>query len=106
MTCAEALYKTCEALFDKYPLAVRADGGDETSRSMVLLLREDVAFYVLWLDHDEDEINYSIGPWPAGDDAELSVHRSTGITDTLVRAIRSGVPIPRDGSLFGSTPGD
>jgi hypothetical protein len=106
MTCAEALYETCEELFVKYPQAVRADGGDQTSRSMVLLLREDVAFYVLWLDHDEDEINYSIGPWSAGDEAQISVHRSTGITDTLVRAICSGVPIPRDGSLFGWTPDD
>ena len=58
MTCAEALYETCEELFVKYPLAVRADGGDETSRSMVLLLQEDVAFFILWHDLDDDEVNY------------------------------------------------
>ena len=106
MTCADALYEACEELFDKYPLAVRADGGDETSRSMVLLLQEDVAFFILWLDLDDDEVNYSIGPWPAGDDAQISAHRSTGMTDTFDRAISSGVPIPRDGSLFGWAPGD
>lgn len=106
MTCAEALYKTCEELFVKYPLAVRADGGDEASRSMVLLLREDVAFFVLWLDREEDGITYSISSWSAGDDARISAHSGTGMTDTLARAICSGVPIPRDGSLFGWTPGD
>jgi hypothetical protein len=105
MTCAEALYETCEELFAKYPLAVRADSGDETSRSMVLLLREDVAFFILWLDCDEGEIHYSIGPWPAGDDAWISAHHSQGISDTFTRAICSGVPIPRDGSLFGWAPG-
>jgi hypothetical protein len=106
MTCAEALYESCERLFVKYPLAVRADGDDETSRSMVLLLREDVTFFTLWLDCDEDGITYSIGPWPAGDDAQVSAHRSTGMTDTFTQAISSGVPIPRDGSLFGWAPGD
>lgn len=106
MTCAEALYGTCEELFDKFPLAVRADSGDEASRSMVLLLQEDVAFFILWLDLDDDEISYSIGPWPAGDDAQISAHRSTGMTDTFTRAICSGVPIPRDGSLFGWAPAD
>lgn len=106
MTCAKTLHETCEELFDKYPLAVRTDAGDETSQSMVLLLQEDVAFFILWLDVDDDEVNYSIGPWPAGDDARISAHLSTGMTDAFTRAICSGVPIPRDGSLFGWAPGD
>lgn len=106
MTCAEALYETCEALFVRYPLAVRADGGSESNRSMILLQPEDATFFVLWLDCDEDEVTFSIGPWPAGDDVQISAHRDTAVSDTFARVICSGVPIPRDGSLFGWAPGD
>jgi hypothetical protein len=97
------LYKTCQELFTDYPLAVRADNSIEAGRSMVLMTHDAPAFFVLWLDYRKDRPVYSIGPWPAGDIAEISANSNTRVSATIVKALTHGVPIPRDGSLFGWT---
>jgi hypothetical protein len=103
MTNISSLYKTCQELFTNYPLAVRADNGSEAGRSMVLMMHEGPAFFVLWLDYRKDEPIYSIGPWPAGDIAEISADGNTRVSAMIENALTYGVPIPRDGSLFGWT---
>lgn len=103
MTQIRNLYKTCQEFFINYPAAARVDNGGEAGRSMVLMLPEGPAFFVLWLDYEKDIPVYSIGPWPAGDIAEISARGNTPVSDTLVNVLTYGVPIPRHGSLFGWT---
>jgi hypothetical protein len=103
MTHISDLYKTCNELFINYPLATRADNVGEGGSSMVLMMHEGPAFFVLWLDYEKGIPVYSIGPWPAGDIAEISADGNTPVSDTLVNALTNGVPIPRDGSLCGWT---
>jgi hypothetical protein len=97
------LHETCNQFFINYPLAVRVDDGGEGGRSMVLMAHEGLAFFVLWLDYEKGEPVYSIGPWPAGDIAEISADGNSPVSDALIDALTYGVPIPRDGSIFGWT---
>lgn len=100
------LRETCNQFFTDYPLAVRVDEGGEGGRSMVLTAHEGLTFFVLWLDYEKGEPVYSIGLWPAGDIAEISADGSRLIPDSLIDALTNGVPIPRDGSMFGWTHND
>lgn len=106
MSGTSGLYRRCRELFSTYPLAVRADNGSEAARSMVLMLHEGPAFFVLRLAGKKDESVYSIGPWPAGDAEEISADGNSPVFDTLSKALIYGVPIPQDGSLFGWIHGD
>lgn len=101
-----SLYKNCQELFSEYPLAVRADNGSGSARSMVLMVHEGPAFFVLRLDYDKDKPVYSIGPWPAGAVEEISADGDLPVSDTLANALTYSVPIPQDGSLFGWIHGD
>lgn len=93
-------YENCQELFINYPLAVRA-GKDSEARSMVLMLHEGPAFFVLRLDCENDKPVYSIGPWPAGDTEEIRADDNPPVSDTLANVLTYSVPIPQDGSLFG-----
>lgn len=103
MTNTSDLRETCNQFFINYPLAVRVDDGVDGGRSMVLMAHEGLTCFVLWLDYENGEPVYSIGPWPAGDIAEISADGSAPVSDALVDVLTHGVPIPRDGSMFGWT---
>jgi hypothetical protein len=72
---------------------------------MVLLLQDvdDARFFVLSQDSSKGRPSYSLHPWPAGDVAGIEPGGVTAVSDAVVNAITHGVPIPRDGSLFGWT---
>jgi hypothetical protein len=101
MTHIADMSKACHELFINYPLAGRPGNGSEAGRSMILMVHEGPAFFVLSLDYEKGRPVYSIGPWPVGDIAKISADGDTPVPDTLVDALTYGVPIPRDGSLFG-----
>lgn len=101
MTRASGLHRACRELFADYPLAVRFDNDTEAGRSMVLTVPGEASFYVLWLDYKKGEPVYSLGPWPAGDIAVIPAD-DTAPPEPVAQVITDGVPIPRDGSLFGS----
>lgn len=106
MTGSGSPYEICQKLFINYPLAVQASKGSNSTRSMVLMLHEGPAFFVLRLDYEKDKSVYSIAPWPAGDIEEISAYGNQPVSDTIANALTYGVPIPRDGSLFGWINGD
>jgi hypothetical protein len=101
MTHIADMYKVCHELFINYPLAGRPGNGSEAGRSMILMMQEDPVFFLLSLDYEKGRPVYSIGLWPAGGIVEISADDDTPVSDTLVDALTYGVPIPRDGSLFG-----
>jgi hypothetical protein len=106
MTETSSHYENCQELFINYPLAVRTDKGSEAVRSMVLMLHEGPAFFVLRLDCESDKPVYSIGPWPAGDAEEIATDDNPPVSETVANVLTYSVPIPQDGSLFGWIHGD
>jgi hypothetical protein len=102
MTHTSTLYEACQSLFDNYPLAVMPSDCGQTIRSMVLLLQDgdDAKFFVLSHDQSGGRAVYSLRSWPAGSIGEIGADGKTAPVE-VVRAVTLGVPIPRDGSLFG-----
>ena len=106
MTEISSHYRNCQELFTTYPMAVRTDYGGEAASSMVLMVHEGPAFFVLRFDYENDNRVYSIGPWPAGDVEEITAADDPPVPDALANVLTCSVPIPRDGSLFGWIHGD
>jgi hypothetical protein len=103
-----SLYRACEELFAGYPLATRVVSRSETIvRSMVLMLRhgENAQFFVLSYDGREGKASYCLRPWRGAGVAQITAD-DTISRDVDVNAVTSGVPIPKDGSLFGWVCGD
>jgi hypothetical protein len=102
MTRTSTLYEACHRLFDNYPLAVTPVYYGQTIRSMVLLVRDgnDAKFFVLSHGQTGGMTSYSLCPWPAGSIEEIGDDGGT-IPPEVVHAVTLGIPIPRDGSLFG-----
>src|SRR5215472_4234822 len=96
--------RACYELFSDYPLAVSSYNPDETTRSMILMLREcyHTEFFVLSHSYTDGQSSYSLRPWPPeyGADAEAD---AAGLPDNAVKVLTRGVPIPRHGSLLGWT---
>jgi hypothetical protein len=108
MTCTSSLYARCHELFAGYPLTIRAHAsGGRTVRSMVLMLRsgDDACFFVL-SDRSDDKPGYSIRSWPVGRSVDIADEGSSDVPDVARDAVSHGIPIPRDGSLFGWSNGD
>lgn len=103
MTRNSSLYDACQALFESYPLAVRAVDCSGTIRSMVLMLRdgEDAGFFVLSYNCGEGGPFYSLCPWRTRAIVDIEVDSGTAVPDVAVNAVTHGVPLPRHGSLFG-----
>jgi hypothetical protein len=72
---------------------------------MVLLLQDvgNARFFVLSQDSSKSRPSYSLHPWPEGDSVDIEADGMTAVSDAVVNAVAHGVPIPRDGSLFGWT---
>lgn len=106
MVCAGHLYEACCELFDDYPLA--ADDFSDAVRSMVLMLRQcdNVGFFILTHDSNEDRPLFLLRPWRTDDSVIIEENGSDAISDVVVSAVTRGIPIPRHGSLFGWRAGD
>ena len=70
---------------------------------MVLMLQgeDNGGFYALSHVSDEDMSPYSLWSWPAGEIMNIEAGDSGALPSMAVKAVSQGVPIPRDGSLFG-----
>jgi hypothetical protein len=96
-----SLYESCQQLFTGYPLAVRVGNGSDAGGSMILMVHEGPGSFVLRLDDEEGWPVYSIAPWPAGDAEEVAADSHPPVSEGLANALLHGIPVPRDGSLFG-----
>jgi hypothetical protein len=107
MRCTSSLYEMCHELFVAYPLAVQPVGPGETLCSMVLMLQDGVhdGFFILSHDFSQDMSIYWIWSWPGGSVVDIEADSTADIPAAAASAVTHGVPIPRDGSLFGWTPG-
>ena len=99
------LYERCQELFARYPLAIRAVNQRQTVRSMVLML-EDIRFFVLSQDCSEGSPVYSLSPWRGCDRVDIEEDSADGFTKVDIKDMTHAVPIPRHGSLFGWRSGD
>jgi hypothetical protein len=98
------IYKACQELFARYPLAAEtADDGGNIISSIVLMLQDsdDAQFFLLSVRTGDDTPSYSLGPWPKGDLVEIGPEYKDAAPDAALKAVTCGVPIPRDGSIFG-----
>jgi hypothetical protein len=75
---------------------------------MVLLFRDgdNAQFSLLSQESGEEGPSYSLHPWPVGDIVDIDTDGMTVVPDAAVNAVTHGVPIPRDGSVFGWTYGE
>lgn len=96
-------YETCRELFAAYPLAVTGADVNGDKRSMVLMLKDNrrIRFFVLLGACDADKPSFSIFPWRA--DGIIDIEPDGNVPDVAANAVKHGIPIPRDGSLFGWT---
>jgi hypothetical protein len=95
-------YLACRDLFNEYPLAVVAVEEVPTMHSMVLMLADgdEVSFFVLLRDCEDGSPAFTVIPWDA--DGQMAIGPDGGdVPDLAANAVLRGVPIPRDGSLFG-----
>jgi hypothetical protein len=103
MLTTSSLYEQCTELFASYlPTTGTADVGD-LACAMVLMLRDryDVTFFVLARDHSGGHPGYTLRPWLDRETVRIDAATGVGGPDPCAEVIRSGVPIPPDGSLFG-----
>jgi hypothetical protein len=96
------LYGTCEELFREYPLAISVNTRSRTE-STVLIVQDldEVRYFVLSREQHADRHRYWIQLWCDERIVEVETGDSTDVPDMFVKAVTSGVPIPRDGSLLG-----
>ena len=101
------VYQACGDLFDTYPLAVNAVNHVPSMHSMVLMLADgdDARFFVLLRIHGEGDPAYTLSAWRADDAVEIAPDGGE-VPDLAADVVTRGVPIPRDGSLFGWTRGE
>jgi hypothetical protein len=97
-----SLFRMCRALFADYPLAVNAIGRAKASSSMILALPDDsdVSFFVLSRSRGLRGASYSLRPWRAAGTLEIQPGSVT-TCEADINAVTYGVPLPRDGSMFG-----
>jgi hypothetical protein len=96
------LFKMCHALFADYPLAVDVVGRGRASSSMILALPDggDVEFFVLSRSRRLRGASYSLRPWRVAGALEIQPGSVT-TSEVVMSAVTCGVPLPRDGSMFG-----
>ncbi|HTT53409.1 MAG TPA: hypothetical protein VMH35_18605 [Streptosporangiaceae bacterium] len=102
MIRTDCLYETCRQLFADYPLAAEDIGGSGLIRSMALMLPEGdkVSFFMLVAWQAERRAFFSLFPWHADGGVDIKPD-GEAVPQAMVAALTSGIPIPRDGSMFG-----
>lgn len=103
MSRTNPLYEACRGLFETYPQTARAV--DNGVWSIVIMLEEgpNAGYFVVWQDCGKGKPVYSFWPWPAGDVVEIVDESTVPPAELLEDVLSHGVPIPRDGSVFGWT---
>jgi len=99
---ASSLLRMCRALFTDYPLAINPVGRGTTSSSMILALPGDgdVAFFVLSRNRRLSGASYALRPWRAPGISRIQPANVTA-SEVVMNVVSCGVPLPRDGSVFG-----
>lgn len=102
MIRTNSLYETCQQLFVDYPLAAGDVGESGFIRSMVLMLPEggNASFFMLMAYQHGRTAAFSLFPWRADGGVDIRPD-GNAVPDPMAAALTRGMPIPRDGSLFG-----
>jgi hypothetical protein len=105
---AASLHQVCDQLYADYPLAVSGSedgsGRESATHSMILMLRGggQTQFHLLSRCDVSDEAHfYLIRPWRDSGSQEIRAGDHRVVTGVAVQALIYGVPLPRDGALFG-----
>jgi hypothetical protein len=108
MTRTDSLSEACHELFVRYPLAVLTDDCNEIIPTMLLALPDSdgAKYFVLSHDRREGRSRYSIRPRRATETVDIKPDGGAAVSGIAVNVVTRGVPIPRDGSLFGWRCGD
>jgi hypothetical protein len=96
------VYLACRYLFNEFPLAVSAVDHVPSLNTIVLMLRdgEHVRFFVLMRIRGRGRTDYTLSPWRATGAVEIAAD-SGEVPELVADVVERGIPIPRDGSLFG-----
>jgi hypothetical protein len=103
-----SLAEACYTLFARYPPAVRTATASGSVRSMLLVLSDGdgTRFFVLTHDRRDGRSLYSLRQRGTRETVEIAADADATMPDVAVNVVTRGVPIPRDGSLFGWRCGD
>jgi hypothetical protein len=101
MIRTDSAYEACYKLFAEYPLAVTDTDFGGRTRSMVLMLRKDneIRFFVLSHDCEAHRSSFWLFPWHTN--GITGIEPGGNVPGEAANAVKYGIPIPRDGSLFG-----
>ena len=102
MVPASRAYLACRYLFNEYPLAVSAVDHVPAMHTMALALRDgaDVRFFALMRIRGKGRTDYTLSPWRARGAVEIAADGGE-VPELVANVVEQGIPIPRDGSLFG-----
>jgi hypothetical protein len=108
MIHTSSLADACYALFARYPPAVRTATASGSIRSILLALSESdgARFFVLMHDRRDGRSLYLLRQRGARETVHIEADGDVAVPDVAVNVVTRGVPIPRDGSLFGWRYGD
>lgn len=103
MSLATVLYAKCQEFFTHYPLATRGADRTDARRSMVLLLQEagTSKYFILLQEDQTGRHRYTLRRWHEKGALEINANDDSEIPELFVSALTNGVPVPRDGMLFG-----
>jgi hypothetical protein len=95
-------YLACRYLFNEYPLAVSAVDHIPSLHTMVLMLRDggNVRFFALMRIRGKGRTDYTLSQWRATGAVEIAAD-GDDVPELVANVVEQGIPIPRDGSLFG-----
>src|SRR5215471_17103347 len=102
MVPASRAYLACRYLFNEYPLAVSGVDHIPAMHTMVLMLcdGEQVRFFVLMRIRSRSRTDYTLSPWRATGAVEIAADGGE-VPELVANVVEQGIPVPRDGSLFG-----
>jgi hypothetical protein len=106
MTPASDVFKACEDLYAEYPMAASPVNSRGTVYAIVLTLCDgaDARYFTLARYEVADGHSYVLSPWRSDHGVTIRTD-SHDVADLAVAAVMRGVPMPRDGSMFGWTCG-
>jgi hypothetical protein len=100
-----SLQEACHELFLNYPMAARSVNHSAAIRSMVVMRQDggNTGFFVLSDDRRKGAPSYSLYRWPMRGNVDIQADDDLVVSEVFVDVVTHGIPIPRDGSLFGWT---